>query len=153
MDACSRDTRPVRRVLALSAFVLLAAACGGSGGGALPDAAATQCGLPSPVGELDPSVVPDEFVVEGAELISTERNKDGFIAGLIVPAEVGRALDLYTAAAREAGFKIISADNEGFEAELYLKKGRQLGAVQIRQTLCRGVTLAFINILERAAPV
>jgi hypothetical protein len=58
------------------------------------------------------------------------------------------ALPRYKKAVREVGFEVVGEDNEGFEAELYMKRGERLGALQIRRTLCDDVSIVFVNIVK-----
>jgi hypothetical protein len=67
---------------------------------------------------------------------------------LSVPLSVQEALPPYRKAVAEAGFDVVSEDNEGFEAEVYLKRGKRLGAIQIRRTLCDDVSVVFVNIVQ-----
>ncbi len=56
-------------------------------------------------------------------------------------------------AARAMGFEVVQEDFEGFEAEVYVKKGNKLGVVQVRTSRCNEASLALINIVDqRRAP-
>lgn len=67
---------------------------------------------------------------------------------LSVALSVQDALPLYKKAISGAGFDLVGEDNEGFEAELYMKRGERLGAIQIRRTLCDDVSIVFVNVVK-----
>lgn len=69
-------------------------------------------------------------------------------AVLSVPMSVQDALPPYRKAIDAAEFELVSEDNEGFEAELYMKQGKRLGAIQIRRTLCDDVSIVFVNVVK-----
>jgi hypothetical protein len=93
--------------------------------------------------------VPDEFLLDGdASVASAGRRRGGVTAVLSVEMGVQDALPLYRRAVRGGGFEIVGEDNEGFEAEVYLKRGERLGAIQIRRTLCDDVSIVFVNVVE-----
>lgn len=62
-----------------------------------------------------------------------------------VPLSVQEAFDFYRKAVKEAGYESISVDNEGFEAELYLRRKKHLAAIQIRTSTCEDRAIVFIN--------
>ncbi|MCA1695110.1 MAG: hypothetical protein LC749_10425 [Actinobacteria bacterium] len=62
-----------------------------------------------------------------------------------VPLSVGEAVTFYKRAVKEAGYEIINADNEGFEAEISLRKKNRLAAIQIRTSTCGDRSIVFIN--------
>ena len=51
----------------------------------------------------------------------------------------------YRAAIKEAGYEAINIDNEGFEAEMYLRRKNKLAAIQIRTSTCDDRSIVFIN--------
>lgn len=58
------------------------------------------------------------------------------------------ALPLFKKAIADADFELAAEDNEGFEAELYLKQGKRLGAIQIRRTVCEDASVVFVNVVK-----
>ncbi|MEA2517204.1 MAG: hypothetical protein QOG16_1042 [Actinomycetota bacterium] len=62
-----------------------------------------------------------------------------------VKLTVGEALKFYKKAVTGAGYEIINSDNEGFEAEIYLRKKNRLAAIQIRTSTCDDRSIVFIN--------
>lgn len=123
-----------------------AAACNRGGDGAGP---AADCGVPTPDPAARPELIPDPFLLDGdAGVASAGRRRGGVTAVLSVSLSVQDALPLYRKAIGRAGFDVVSEDNEGFEAELYMKRGERLGAIQIRRTLCDDVSVVFVNVVQ-----
>jgi hypothetical protein len=111
-----------------------------------------QCGLPTPDPGADASVVADAFLLGGdAEVTKTDKSKRGTIAALNVPYSVSEAFSRYSEAVRRDGYQIVDDDFEGFEAELYLRKDDDLGAVQIRRSTCNDASIVFVNVVKQAA--
>ena len=103
------------------------------------------CGLPTPEPDRDESIVPRYFLPEGAEISNATAERGGFLTAINVPLDVQGSFDFYRDAVKQAGYEMIQSDNEGFEAELYLRKGKRLAAIQIRQSKCSDRTIAFVN--------
>ncbi|MDQ4126288.1 MAG: hypothetical protein M3134_11935, partial [Actinomycetota bacterium] len=96
-----------------------------------------------------PELLPEPFLLDGdAEVASAGRRRGGVTAVLSVALPVQDALPLYKKAISGAGFELVGEDNEGFEAELYMKRGERLGAIQIRRTLCDDVSIVFVNVVK-----
>jgi hypothetical protein len=111
---------------------------------------AGTCGFPKKTIEIDTTALPEEFVFEGVEVANFEDRKNRLNAALNVPFGVQDALPRYRTAATGAGFELIQEDNEGFEAELYLRKGNDLMQVQIRGSQCRDAVRVFVTIVRNA---
>ena len=128
------------------ALVLVAcAACNRGAGSDVP----ADCGVPTPDPASRPELIPAPLLLDGvADVASAGRRRGGVTAVLSVPHSVQDALPFYRKAIAEAGFEIVGEDNEGFEAEVYLKRGKRLGAIQIRRTLCDDVSVVFVNIVQ-----
>jgi hypothetical protein len=121
------------------------ASCGG------PDEAPAgkspaDCGFPAVESDADPKVLDEAFVVEGAEVLST--SVTGKLTGghLYVPLSVQAAFDSYTTILVDEGFEVVSDDNEQVEAEIYFKRGKDLGSIQIRRSTCEGASSVFLNL-------
>jgi hypothetical protein len=111
-----------------------------------------RCGLPTPDRGADASVVAEVFLLGGdAEVTKTKKSNRGILAALNVPYSVSEAFSRYTESVKEGGYEIVDDDFEGFEAELYLRKGDDLGAVQIRRSTCEGASIVFVNVVKQAA--
>ena len=123
---------------------LLIAGCDGSD----PKVQPLDCGLPSPEPSAQRELVPDYFLIEGTEVIRAQAERGGFLAMLNVDLGVQDALETYHSIVLENGFEIIQEDNEGFEAEIYLRKKKQLAAIQIRRSQCDDASVLFVNVVD-----
>ena len=107
----------------------------------------TECGLPKPHADADASLIPDPFLLDGqAEVIQVEVEEGRVIAGLGLRLNVDRSFELYKAAVPEASYELLQEDNEHFEAELYIKKGKELGSLQIRGSTCPDAVIVYLNL-------
>jgi hypothetical protein len=138
-------------VAAVLAAALVAGGCSEEApvdGQAIP----ARCGLPTPDPGADASVVADAFLLGGdAKVTKTEKSKRGTIAALNVPYSVSDAFSRYSESVRQDGYQVVDDDFEGFEAEIYLRKGDDLGAVQIRRSTCDDASIVFVNVIKQAA--
>ena len=141
----------MRRTLALiiAAGVLVACSGDGDDAGSDPQAIPTTCGLPSPTSkDLHRSIVPDVFLLDGTgDLANVDPRRKGFTAVINIPYSVGEAFKLYGKGVVGAGYEVVGKDNEGFEAEIYLRHKRLIGAVQIRRSLCDDASVVFVNFV------
>lgn len=112
---------------------------------------AGSCGFPARKTPVDPKGIPKGFLLEGVEVSKVQETKDRLIAALNVPHGVQEALRLYREVVKDLGYKIIRVDNEGFEAEVYMRKGDDLGALQVRMSTCEDAVALYINIIRGAA--
>jgi hypothetical protein len=140
---------------ALVAAVLTAALVAGGCSEETPvddQAIPARCGLPTPDPGADASVVAEAFLLGGdAEVTKTDKSKRGTIAALNVPYSVSDAFSRYSESVRQDGYQVVDDDFEGFEAEIYLRKGDDLGAVQIRRSTCDDASIVFVNVIKQAA--
>ncbi len=142
-------------LVAVAALTALAGCAGGNGNsGAKLGAFPPECGLPSPQPDQQVERVPEGFLLDGeVEIITAQESGGGFIASFSVPYPVPEAFDRFKGAARDMGYDVVQEDFEGFEAEVYVKKGNELGVVQVRTSRCNEASLALINIVDqRRAP-
>jgi hypothetical protein len=58
---------------------------------------------------------------------------------------VEEALAFYEKAVKAGGYEVIQIDNEGFEAEMYLRRKNRLAAIQIRTSTCDDRSIVFVN--------
>lgn len=108
------------------------------------------CGLPGVHPKADPDKVPEPYLLDGkAEVSRTEIEQGRLIASLSVPFSVNDAFPRFKEAIAETTFEVLQEDNEGFEAELYLRDGKELGSLQIRSSTCEDVTIAYLNLPAR----
>lgn len=100
---------------------------------------------PDPVDQRKDELVPESLLPDGAEIAKSAAERGGFITAINVPLGVQDAFDFYRTAIKEAGYEAISIDNEGFEAELYLRRKNRLAAIQIRTSTCEDRSIVFVN--------
>lgn len=110
-----------------------------------PPGLSGTCGLPTPEPDRDEAVVPEIFLPEGAEVSNAQKERGGFLTAINVKLSVAEAFDYYKAAAKDGGYETINVDNEGFEAEMYLRRKNKLAAIQIRTSTCDDRSIVFIN--------
>lgn len=112
---------------------------------AAPDFA--SCGLPKADPKADESLIPEPLLLGGeAEVAKTVVEQGRVIGALNVPHTVGEAFTRYKEALAETELEILQEDNEGFEAELYLKQGKELGSLQIRSSTCEDAVVVYLNL-------
>lgn len=133
----------------LALFIAVAAgACGGAEESAGPFP--PECGLPSPRPDAEKrrDLIPEEFLLDGEAVIrAIEKDGSRIVAQLNLPFTVDEAFERYRGDAKEK-YKEITVDNEGFEAEIYLRaiENDTLAAIQIRKPRCEVATSAFVSI-------
>jgi hypothetical protein len=140
----------VKRMAAL--FLAGALALVGCSGGSDPttdNGIPSDCGLPTPSPGVRAELVPEYFVLEGAEIAMVQRRRGGYVAAINLPYSVTPALGRYREVLGEQGYEELGIDNEGFEAEVFFRSGKQIGQIQIRQSICEGATIAFVNVVSR----
>jgi hypothetical protein len=115
--------------------------------GCAPDhasGAGGPCSPPGPGG--DPSLLPDDLPVDELVTITDTSEQAGYLG--VVGHTDTQIVELYPPLARmllDAGYRIVAADNEGFEAELYFKRRGINGAIALREGPCPGlVTLRLL---------
>lgn len=108
------------------------------------------CGLPTPEPDRKEEIVPELFVPEGAEISNAQAERGGFVTAINVWMGVTEAQEYYEKAVKGAGYEIIQTDNEGFEAEIYLRKKGHLAAIQIRTSTCDDRSIVFVNEIDPA---
>ncbi|MGH2807291.1 MAG: hypothetical protein ACRDKT_08445 [Actinomycetota bacterium] len=133
------------------AIVAALGGCADDGGSSGPRTLAGTCGFPKRTIEVDISPALESFVIDDVEVANFEERKNRATLALNVPYSVQDALPRYREASKEAGFEIIQEDNEGFEAEIYMRKGADLGQVQIRGSQCRDAVRVYVSIVRNAA--
>ena len=107
-----------------------------------------ECGLPTPDPEVDAKLVPAEFLLADAVVTNAEKTKERLTIALNNPHSVEESFVEYKKIMRNSDYSIVGEDNEGFEAEIYLKKGSELGAIQIRSSRCPDATVVFLNFVQ-----
>jgi len=117
---------------ALALSVALAfSACGGSDG-ERPEA----CPAPTPLTDL--ALLPSDIPLDDWGVVEQLEVNDGFLGGRAVTET--QIVELYPVMARatvEAGYEILSGDNEGFEAEIFFVRGKNTtGTYILREGPC-----------------
>ncbi|HYI44195.1 MAG TPA: hypothetical protein VE174_01865 [Actinomycetota bacterium] len=121
------------------------ASCDSNGGAAQVPA---ECGLPTPDRDVDVQLVPAEFLLADAEVTKAQKTKERLTIALNNPHSVEESFVDYKRIMQGSDYAIVGEDNEGFEAEIYLKKGKELGAIQIRSSRCPDATVVFLNFVR-----
>ena len=142
------------RYLAVALFPLLLGSCA-QGAGGTPEAGPTNCGLLTVKQSADPELIPEPLRLGGEiEVATTEIKQGRLLAAMNVRLTVNESFDAYKKAVGETGLEILQEDNEGFEAELYVGDGKELGSVVIRRSLCEDAVVVYLNLVaprERSA--
>lgn len=130
------------------AAVLVLGACGGDGGDA--DSSAPEA-CPSPSHAAATGAIPTDLDMDSFATITRVQAKPGFVGAEGVTDT--SIIELYPPLARsvlDAGYDILSGDNEGFEAEIFFARGRRTtGTYLMREGPCEGqVTLKLIYSSE-----
>lgn len=133
----------------LLAGALLLVGCSGDSDTATETGIPSDCGLPTPSPGVHAELVPEYFVLEGAEIAMVQRRRGGFVAAINLPYSVTPALGRYREVLRQQGYEELGIDNEGFEAEVFFRSGKQIGQVQIRSSVCEDATIGFVNVVSR----
>jgi hypothetical protein len=118
------------------ALLLLVSGCGGDGDG---DAAPTPCATPVPVDDRDLRLLPRDVPLAEHGVVTEVQIRAGFLGAEAIGQT--RIIELYPPLARsvlDAGYDIISSDNEGFEAEIFFARGKYItGAYRLREGPCK----------------
>ena len=108
-----------------------------------------ECELPTTPPELKEDVLPDFFSLEGSVAVTRAIEfKKGMTASGELRGSVKQALTRYRAAVEEEGFDIVNQDYEGFEAELYLQRKKEIGYLSLRESPCDGTLLAYLKLVR-----
>ena len=133
----------------LCVLVIATSSCGSDP--PAPDAGRdlAECGLPEPDPKADGSLFPEPLLLGGDAIVArTEVEQGRVIGALNVPLGVEATFERYKDALAETRYKILQEDNEGFEAELYVGQGKELGSLQIRGSTCDDAVVVYLNLPE-----
>ncbi|MDQ3963943.1 MAG: hypothetical protein M3277_08560 [Actinomycetota bacterium] len=78
-----------------------------------------------------------------------QAERGGYLAMINIDRSVQDALETYHSIVTDHGFEIIQEDNEGFEAEIYLRRAQHLAAIQIRTSQCDDASVIFVNLVDQ----
>jgi hypothetical protein len=136
----------VTRAWAIVIFLLLACtACTDTNNTEEPN---RNCSLFPIDRKADPSVVPEPFLLDGMQVAKSIQTKKRLTVAMNNPRSVQESFPLYKQAVKEAGFELVGEDNEGFEAELYIRRGSTLGQIQIRMSPCPDATGVYLILVR-----
>ena len=131
----------------VGALLALALGACSQGAGGTPGPGPTNCGLLNVKPSVDAGRIPDELRLGGdVEVATTEIAQGRLLAAMNIRLTVDEAFEAYKKATAEAGFEVLQEDNEGFEAELYVGDGKELGSVVIRRSLCEDAVVVYLNL-------
>ena len=131
----------------MAAAVLLLAACGGG-----PEGKASRLEpCRSPDAASDISAVPSELRLDRHATITEVRTRKTAV-GITAVSELS-VVELYPPLARailDAGYSIVSSDNEGFEAEIFFGDDRTTGAYRLREAPCKDQVVVKLLFEQQA---
>lgn len=124
---------------------LVAAACGGPA-----PAEADRCGPPEPLEDL--SLLPKDIPLDEWGVVDEIEVEAGFVGARAITET--SIVELYPEIARatvDAGYTILSGDNEGFEAEIFFERDNETtGTYRLREGPCKGqVSIRLLYGSER----
>ena len=128
----------------LGALLLLCTACSGSGGATRSES--EDCPSPAPATATDLKRLPADIPLDRWGVVSDVAITKGFVSATLTTET--QIVELFPPVARsllDAGYETISADNEGFEAELFFSRGpRTTGNLIMREVACDQVTVKLL---------
>jgi hypothetical protein len=132
-------------IVGLSIAAVLLGACGGSEGGTSV-ADPKVCSTDKPITGPDLDGLPEGLPLEEWGVIVRVDKSKGFIgAKAIGDTQIVELYPEITRAIQTNGYKQISGENEGFEAEVFFQKGSDTGTFLLRKGPCEGqVTITLI---------
>ncbi len=122
------------RVVAL-VWIAITAACGGDGESAATGSP-TTCPIPNEA--RDAGDVPPELHLSDHATVTEVTRRGGALG--ITAISTKSVVELYPPLARailDAGYSIVSSDNEGFEAEIFFGDEAVTGAYRLREGPCK----------------
>ena len=136
------------RGLSAACVAVALVACGGDGDGKSsdPQACSTE---PVPSGELPE--MPKNLSLEKYGTIVQASTRAGYVGAKAISETT--VVELYPQLNRDildGGYEIISGENEGFEAEVFFRKGRNTGTFLVREGPCKGQVT--VRLLYGAPP-
>ena len=133
------------RILALAMLLGLAGCSGGDGGGK-NQADPKVCSTDNPVDASDLGGLPEGLPLEEWGTVIKVASRKGYVAAqAISDIEIVELYPEITRAISDGGYKQISGENEGFEAEVFFQKGPDTGTFLLRKGPCEGqVTVRLI---------
>lgn len=124
----------MRTPLAIALTLVVMSSCGGDSGGG-GKAGTPECVEPVPASDIGD--VPKELKLHRHATITDVGSKKGAL-GVTAVSDLP-VVELYPPLARailDAGYSIVSSDNEGFEAEIFFGDESVTGAYRLREDPC-----------------
>lgn len=124
----------MRTPLAIALTLMVMSSCGGDSGGA-GKVGTPECIEPVPVSDVD-HVLKELKLHRHATITDVDRRKGTLGVTAVSDLPV---VELYPPLARallDAGYSIVSSDNEGFEAEIFFGDRAVTGAYRLREDPC-----------------
>lgn len=126
----------MRGVAIFSAALLALASCDG---GSTPAASPSRCPAPQP--QKDLSLLPDDIPFADYGIVTNVEVKGGFLIADAIDDDT-TIIEAYPPMGRDlqgAGYDILNVDNEGFEAEIFFARGKEVvGTYRLREGPCPG---------------
>ena len=137
----------VRWSILVVGLAALLGACGGDADGADGNPRDPRaCATDDPVAEQDLGLLPEGLPLDEWGTVIAVSERRGFVGAEAISETA--IVELYpeiTRAVRDGDYVTISAENEGFEAEVFFQKGRDTGTFLLRKGPCKGqVTIKLI---------
>jgi hypothetical protein len=95
------------------------------------------CGLRPRDPALDPAELPDFARFEGVEIVALDDSRGSLTGAVNVPLSVAGLLAEMRERIDTGGYEVIHEDDEGFEAEIFIRGANDAGIVRIARSLCR----------------
>lgn len=127
-------SRGAATLLALT-LVLVLSGCGSDSGP--PQARPSPCVTPT---ELAKAKLPAELELgKFAEITDVARRPRSLTAEAVTTTSIIELYPPLATSVLDAGFEILAAENEGFEAEIFFASKRLTGAYRLREGPCEGL--------------
>ncbi len=130
------------------ALVILACACSGGAG---PSATRSPTSCPTPGEALDAKKAPAELRLDDHATITNVTRRRNALG--ITAISTKSVVELYPPLARailDAGYSIVSSDNEGFEAEIFFGDADVTAAYRLREGPCEDQVTVRLLFEDRA---
>jgi hypothetical protein len=140
------------RLVAMAVATGLLTACGGGGsdGASSPDP--QVCSTADPVDAAKLTVLPKDLPLDDWGAVMRVERKKGYVGAQVITET--SIIELYPEISRAVlagGYETISSENEGFEAELFFRKGPDTGTFLLRKGPCKGQVT--VRLLYGSTPI
>ena len=87
------------------------------------------------------------LVLPGARLTHHRTTRSGVTLGLSAPVSIRTAYEDFRVLLSRSSYSLLVTDFEGFEAEIYFRKGSNIGVALLREGPCETTSIS-INITQ-----